>query len=578
MDPLIGQSLGPYELVGRLGAGGMGTVYRAVHRLLDQPRALKVLPAHLAADETFVERFQREARTAARLRHPNIVLIHDVGEHDGAYYIAMELVAGQSLRQLLRTHERMGLVRATRLLGQLAEALDFAHADGVAHRDVKPANVLVRGDDHVVLADFGIARAGEAVHLTRTGMMVGTPDYLAPEAVSEAGGGPSADLYALGVVAYEMLCGRAPFAGLDTPAMLYAQLHTAPPPPRSLRADLPAAAEAVLLRQLAKDPAERYATGAAFVHALASAERPTPAPVELLETPTPPRGVPILAERGLRPEQPRALAPRPPSTVAPPVMAAGPAAATPPARRGAAPSGADGLLRGLAALLAGGTLAGTLLAMGLLWWSGWLPRIGSESTSTPTASLAIAARPTPEAAQATLDPAAAAPAPEQEEMKIAREAAPPSVAPSPEARPAAPSPSSPLPVPSPVPVAAPATRIAIRAPADGALVPEHLTLEGRLPGPLPPGSHLWLVVRPLVEGGRWYPAHGEIRPAPDDTWTTGIYLGGPPGIRHEIRIGVVDAATHAQLLRHLAEQRDEPLSAWTPPENWGEARVTVIKQ
>jgi serine/threonine protein kinase len=589
MDPLIGRSLGPYDLVGRLGAGGMGTVYRAVHRLLDQPRALKVLPAHLAADETFVERFQREARTAARLRHPHIVMIYDVGEHDGAYYIAMELVEGRSLRQVLRAEGPLGLPRATRLLRQLAEALDFAHSSGVVHRDVKPANILVRDDDHVVLADFGIARAGEAAQLTRTGLLVGTIEYLAPEAVLGAGGGPSADLYALGVVAYEILVGRSPFSGLDTPALLYAQLHTAPPPPRQFLVGLPAAVEATLLRQLAKNPAERYPTGTNFVRALAAAVGPMP--VDSRDAPTPPRGVPILAEPA-PPEQPRRLAATPPPRTPPPMPAAGRRGTPAPAGRSRPPPRSAGLSGGVAALLVGAALGCGLLAVGMLWWFAGIPRLESLS--------AILATPEPAEAAAEITPEPTPPADPTavpEEPLIARQT---SVVPVPTAtipatalaaevtRPlASPSPVpgvAPLPPPSPPPVASPApaappsTGIEIRVPADGARVPEQVTVEGRMGRLLPPGSHLWLVVRPLVEGGRWYPSHGEISVGPDGAWTTEIYLGGPAEVGHEIRVGVVDAATHAELVRHLAERRDEPLSAWTPPDDWGEARVTVTRQ
>ncbi len=384
MDPLIGKSLGPYVLVERLGAGGMGAVYRAVHRMLDQPRALKILPPNLAAEETFVERFQREARTAARLRHPNIVQIHDVGEHQGAYYIAMELVEGRSLRDVLHTDGSLSLVRATRLLRPLAEALDFAHAGGVVHRDVKPANVLVGSDDRVTLVDFGIARAGEAASLTRTGMMVGTPEYLAPEMLRGTGGGPSADLYALAVVAYEMLCGRPPFAGLNTPAMLYAQLHTIPPAPRSLRADLPAAVEAALLRQLAKDPPERYPTGAAFVHALVNAPR-TPTRLDPEEAPTPPYGVAVLAEPRPR-AGPPAMGIRPHPRIARPEAAdRWPRTAAPLGRRGAVSAGSRSGLWGMAALLGVLALTGGVLALGSLWWLGLPADVDPASVSTAAA-------------------------------------------------------------------------------------------------------------------------------------------------------------------------------------------------
>ena len=143
MDPLVGRAIGPYEVLARLGAGGMGTVYRAVHRRLRQQRAVKVLPSTLAADPTFVQRFEREARLSAELRHPNIVVVHDVDDADGIHYIAMELLEGHSLRDLIRYEAPVPVERALAILDQLASALDFAHARGVVHRDVKPANIFV---------------------------------------------------------------------------------------------------------------------------------------------------------------------------------------------------------------------------------------------------------------------------------------------------------------------------------------------------------------------------------------------------------------------------------------------------
>src|SRR5215213_3439834 len=251
MDPLVGRSLGPYELLARLGAGGMGTVYRAVHRRLRQQQAVKVLSSSLAADPTFVQRFEREARLAAELRHPNIVVVHDVDEDGGVHYIAMELLEGRSLRDLIRTESPIPVERALRLLDQLAAALDFAHARRVVHRDVKPANVFVSTSvspgpvgsdltDHLTLVDFGIARASDGTVLTGTGI-IGTPDYMAPEMLRGEGAGSSADLYALGVVAYELLGGRTPFPGTNTPSIMYAHVHTPPPPLRSLRPELPPA-------------------------------------------------------------------------------------------------------------------------------------------------------------------------------------------------------------------------------------------------------------------------------------------------------------------------------------------------
>jgi serine/threonine protein kinase len=276
MDTWIGQQLGPYELQARLGAGGMGVVYRAVHRRLGQARAIKVLPAMLAYDETFLQRFEREARLASELRHPNIVMIYDIAEERSVNYIVMELLDGRSLHELIRNEGPLPLDRAVGLLQQLADALDFAHRRGVVHRDIKPGNAIVRADDHLTLVDFGIARAAEGTRLTEANTRVGTAEYMAPEAITEGDSGAGTDLYALGIIAYEMLTGRVPFTGVSSQTIMYAQIHTPPPPPRSLRSDLSPAIEEVILRQLDKDPTHRYPTALAFVLALAGAGQVSP--------------------------------------------------------------------------------------------------------------------------------------------------------------------------------------------------------------------------------------------------------------------------------------------------------------
>jgi hypothetical protein len=273
MDRLSERTFGQYDLQEVIGSGGMGTVYRGIHRKLRQARAVKVLPPQLAMDGSFVERFEREATISAELKHPNIVLIHDFSEEDGFHYIAMELVDGVSLRELIRREGYLPIDRSIGILGQLADALDYAHGRGVIHRDLKSANVLVGENDHVTLLDFGLARAFEASDLTKSGAIVGTPEYLAPEVVSGGGraGGPSVDLYALGVIAYEMLTGRVPFTGMDSARLMFAHAYDRPPSPRTFRPDLPEPVEVALLRQLAKNPQERFRTAGAFVVALRGA-------------------------------------------------------------------------------------------------------------------------------------------------------------------------------------------------------------------------------------------------------------------------------------------------------------------
>ena len=269
MDPLVGSDLGPYYVEHRVGGGGMGVVYGAIHRPLQQRRALKVLRPHLAEEDArLVHRFVREARTAARLRHPNIVQIYDVGEDRGLHYMAMEFLEGTSLRDLIRRAGPLSLSSALPLLSQLADAIDFGHGHGVVHRDIKPENILIGQIGRVTLLDFGIARAADGTRLTSSGMIIGTPAYMAPEVVQGADADPNADLYAFGVVAYELLTGRPPFDDPQLPQLLFAQVHRPPPDPRHTGKDLPDSAARALVRQLSKNPAQRHPSARAFVEAL----------------------------------------------------------------------------------------------------------------------------------------------------------------------------------------------------------------------------------------------------------------------------------------------------------------------
>jgi len=267
---LVGTTLGNYQIIQEIGRGGMAVVYKAFQPSLRRYVALKVLPEYLQIDPEFVARFQREARAAAQLSHPNVVTIYDVGEQAGVHYIAMEYLEGGSLLDRL-SRGVFSLDEALQIVEQVGSALDFAHSRGLIHRDIKPANILFSADNRPKVTDFGIARAGDTSRLTRAGTMLGTPDYMSPE---QAEGGPvdhHTDLYALGVILYEMLTGRVPFHA-DTPhAILYALIHRPPQPPRQLRPDLSPAVEAVLLKALAKQPNERFQRGADMIAALRGA-------------------------------------------------------------------------------------------------------------------------------------------------------------------------------------------------------------------------------------------------------------------------------------------------------------------
>jgi len=278
--------IGKYEILEELGRGGFATVYKARDVELERVVALKVLHPYYAEDRQFVERFRQEARAAARLRHPHIVTVYEAGEAGDQLYIAMEYLPGRTLQALLEAEGALPLERALPILEQVAEALDHAHAQGVVHRDVKPGNVMVeqaaegsrisRSEVRATLTDFGLVKAlAASTALTSPGTLLGSPEYMAPEQADpqRAGEvGPAADRYALGVVAYQMLTGRVPFPG-NTPATLYAHEHKPVPPPRSLCPGLPQAVEAVLLRMLAKAPAERFPSAGAFVAQLREALR-----------------------------------------------------------------------------------------------------------------------------------------------------------------------------------------------------------------------------------------------------------------------------------------------------------------
>lgn len=269
MTSLIGRRLGRYELRAELGRGGMARVYRALDTLLQRQVAIKVLAAQLSLDAEFVRRFDREATTAANLRHPAIVTIYDVGEQDGLHYIAMEFVNGRSLHAVLEERTTLGLGYAIGILDPVARALDYAHAQAAVHRDIKPHNILLDRDGRILLTDFGIAQTpdSDGERLTRTGIFMGTPEYISPEQAEARRVDGRSDLYALGVVAYEIITGRVPFSGA-TPQLIVAHAQLPPPPPTSVLAHLPSELDEVLARALAKRPERRFATGQELVDAL----------------------------------------------------------------------------------------------------------------------------------------------------------------------------------------------------------------------------------------------------------------------------------------------------------------------
>ena len=269
------ESFGRYLVTGKLGSGSFATVYRAHDPALVRDVALKVLYEHLADADDDRARFLAEARALASLRHPGIVAVHDSGELDGRPFFTMELLPGRTLARLIAEEGPQPLDRALAALTALAEAIDAVHAGGFVHRDIKDANVMIAPDGRVTLMDFGIVLSLGAARLTQTGYGMGTPENAAPEQIRGEGVGPSADIYALGILAYQVLSAKLPFSG-DVAHVLHAQAFDEPPSLARLRPELPVAVCQAIAWALAKDPAERPASGAAFVAALESAEEVAP--------------------------------------------------------------------------------------------------------------------------------------------------------------------------------------------------------------------------------------------------------------------------------------------------------------
>ena len=267
-----------YRIDGLLGQGGMATVYRATQLSLDRVVALKLLAAELSDDPSFRARFKREGQLQAGLDHQNIVPVYEAGESEHGLFLAMRLIPGATLKQLILGRE-LDTRRALRLLMQVGLALDAAHDRGLIHRDVKPQNILIDRDDHVYLADFGLTKPqDDTARLTGTGQFLGTIDYVAPEQIQGLQATGASDCYALAAVLYECLTGQIPFEAPNEAAALHA--HVVKPPPRvtDVRPDLPVALDDVIAAGMAKDPADRPPTArAVLTEMLRALGRPVPA-------------------------------------------------------------------------------------------------------------------------------------------------------------------------------------------------------------------------------------------------------------------------------------------------------------
>ncbi|MFL5970030.1 MAG: protein kinase domain-containing protein [Gaiellaceae bacterium] len=269
---MVGEKIaGRYEVEELVGHGGMSSVYKARDSLLERNVALKILHEQYNADDDFVERFKREARSVAQLQHPNIVTVIDRGEDDGRQYIVFEYIDGENLKELVVRKGRLDVREALEIADEVARGLAFAHQQGVIHRDVKPQNVLLNGDGRAKVTDFGIARTLDVDGMTQTGTVLGTSNYIAPEQASGERVDVQSDVYALGVVLYELLAGDVPFPGESFVAVAMKHVHEPPPNLLDVRKDVPLRVAAAVDRALEKDPEQRFPTMDAFAAELEAA-------------------------------------------------------------------------------------------------------------------------------------------------------------------------------------------------------------------------------------------------------------------------------------------------------------------
>jgi ligand-binding sensor domain-containing protein len=387
MQQYIGKTLGGYRIIEQIGQGGMATVFKAYQPSMDRYVAVKVLGSHFTQDETFVARFNREARTLARLEHPHILPVHDYGEQDGVTYLVMRYCETGTLKDLIAPDRPLPLQEVARILGQVGRALDYAHSQGVIHRDIKPSNILIDQRGDVFLTDFGIAKlVVESAQFTATGGIVGTPAYMSPEQGMGEPVDHRSDIYSLGVVLYELVTGRVPYAAETPLAVLLKHVNDPLPLPRQIKPDLPPALERVVLKAMAKSPGARFQSAQEMADALTRAVADTP--TEVLPPPVTDEWQATTLVRS------RSAPPTPASEAAPPIQQT-----APPARK-----------RKPWLFVAGGAaLLCLLVVAGLLLWNpreaGPTPAALGPATPAPTSPGPAA--PTTEGQPAAMGPTAA---------------------------------------------------------------------------------------------------------------------------------------------------------------------------
>jgi serine/threonine protein kinase len=393
-----GAQVGAYTIIEKLGQGGMATVYKAHHAKLDRFVAIKVLHAAFKDDESFLRRFTREAQVVAKLEHMHIVPIYDYAEHDGYPYLVMRYIEGETLKQTLN-RGALSRKEIVRMISAIASGLQYAHDQGVIHRDIKPSNILLTPKGGVYITDFGLARITQAGESTMSqDMIMGTPHYISPEQAKghvELDG--RTDLYSFGIIAYEMITGRVPFQADTNYAIIHSQIFDQPPAPSSINPHISSPMEAVLLRMLAKEPADRFPDAAGFAAAFkqAALELPsavTPASAHKPKLPDPTAGVTQMA---------------PPQTVeaAPPDL---PDLSTAPEATITSPAPAQKKRRKWLPVI-GGVIGGMLLCLVLLIIAGRINQNNlAASTATAVAQLTAAAQAAP---TETVAPTAVPPTP-----------------------------------------------------------------------------------------------------------------------------------------------------------------------